>query len=245
MRRKAPAAKHLDARAEHEIPYGCLTWATTQPYRHTMPRQPREEDEPAHEEVASGFREEMAAGFRAALTRQWAGKLLSTIAAAISMLILAATGTRLLVQGPDRELAEKIHVSDSVDLRLKRAADVDKLASQIAELRVRIDSLFTLPEGSEMASEVAGIKAAIANLDTRFGALETALGNDTARALSVPLLRKDIENLGLSSHVEIAAAKAEIDRVYDQNKWFLGLVGTMAIGLLGLAISSLLQGRRK
>lgn len=63
--------------------------------------------------------------------------------------------------------------------------------------------------------------------------------------LAVPLLRQDLENLKASQQRALEASTNEIDRVYDQNKWFIGLMFTMAIGLISLAISNFVQARRK
>ena len=75
--------------------------------------------------------------------------------------------------------------------------------------------------------------------------IQAALGSDLERSLSVPLLRKDLEQLKTQLNERTTAASKEIDRIYDQNKWFLGLMGTMALGLLGLAVSNFLQSRNE
>jgi len=54
-----------------------------------------------------------------------------------------------------------------------------------------------------------------------------------------------MENLRLSYKSDLIATKEEISRVYDLNKWFIGLMFTMTVGLLGLAISNFLRDKKK
>jgi hypothetical protein len=63
--------------------------------------------------------------------------------------------------------------------------------------------------------------------------------------IALPLLRQDLENLKTSYQRDIDSSKRETDRMYDQNKWFIGLMFSMAIGLIGLAISNFVQARRR
>jgi hypothetical protein len=69
--------------------------------------------------------------------------------------------------------------------------------------------------------------------------------NSPEKALSVPLLRQDLENMKISYHSDGVEYTRQIDRVYDQNKWFIGLMFSMALGLIGLAISNFLQIKRR
>jgi hypothetical protein len=75
-------------------------------------------------------------------------------------------------------------------------------------------------------------------------ALDDAIGQSPDKALAVPLLQRDVDNMRESNREELVSTQAEIDRVYDQNKWFIGLMFTMAVGLVTLAVSNLLQVRK-
>lgn len=90
----------------------------------------------------------------------------------------------------------------------------------------------------------AKVSAELNKIKKDIVAIQTALGSDLERSLSVPLLRKDLAQLKSQITERATASSKEIDRIYDQNKWFLGLMGTMAVGLLGLAISNFLQSKR-
>jgi hypothetical protein len=93
--------------------------------------------------------------------------------------------------------------------------------------------------------ELANLEAAIKKTSQDIGAIRDALGTDVEKTLSVPLLRKDLDQINSELTENLAATSKDIDRIYDQTKWFLGLMGTMAIGILGLAISNFFQIRRE
>lgn len=40
---------------------------------------------------------------------------------------------------------------------------------------------------------------------------------------------------------DLVGTRREIERVYDLSKWFIGLMATMAVGILGLAVGNLVK----
>lgn len=115
------------------------------------------------------------------------------------------------------------------------------LHSQINAVSATLDKAAKAPNSLNNAK----LSAELETFSLELKAIKSALGSDLERSLSVPLLRKDLVQLQAQLNERTAAASKEIDRIYDQNKWFLGLMGTMAIGLLGLAISNFLQSRKE
>ena len=83
------------------------------------------------------------------------------------------------------------------------------------------------------------------NISKRLDDLDAAIMNNPDKALSVPLLRRDLDTLKIEYQKDIDSSGKQIDRIYDQNKWFIGLMFSMAIGLIGLAISNFIQARKK
>lgn len=52
------------------------------------------------------------------------------------------------------------------------------------------------------------------------------------KTLSLPLLRKDIDELKHKMDALAASTKDQIDRIYDFSKWFIALMITLVIGLV-------------
>jgi hypothetical protein len=89
--------------------------------------------------------------------------------------------------------------------------------------------------------QVAKLSVELGSARSELRHLTDAVGESPEKALALPLLRKDMDNLRDSYRRELDATQVEINRVYDQNKWFIGLMITMTLALVGLAVSNFLQ----
>ncbi|MWV14146.1 hypothetical protein F3I62_18760 [Pseudomonas sp. R-28-1W-6] len=134
------------------------------------------------------------------------------------------------------ELTEKIY-----SIQSERENIVKELNSLKTELKISkssLEAISKVPDEHGWKSEASRISSSIERLDSRLEALENAITEDPAKALAVPILRKDLDNAEKSLKAELIQTKSEIDRMYDQNKWFIGLMFTIALSVLGMAASS-------
>lgn len=109
-------------------------------------------------------------------------------------------------------------------------------------------SLGELPVGaSDPATKVRldNVENSVKELSDKILRIETAILGDPAKAIEIPLLRKDIDTLQTSQNAASTALKEEMSRAFDLNKWFLGLMGTMSLGVLGLAVTTFLKAADK
>lgn len=134
------------------------------------------------------------------------------------------------------ELAQKISSIELEKENLRK--EVSSLNSELLTLKSSLDAIAKIPDEHGWKSEASKISVSIDRLDARLEALESAITEDPAKALAVPILRKDLDNTEKSLKAELAQTKSEIDRMYDQNKWFIGLMFTIALSVLGMAASS-------
>lgn len=118
--------------------------------------------------------------------------------------------------------------------------ELDNLRNEIAVLQQRINVLEQSLPVTATNTRQAQVLEDINSLNTRLEVIELAVLDSPAKVLELTLLAKDMENLQQNYQDELESTREEIDRVYDQNKWFLGLMFTMAIGLIGLAVSNFL-----
>jgi hypothetical protein len=73
----------------------------------------------------------------------------------------------------------------------------------------------------------------------RLTALEGALMNDPVKALSVPLLKKDVDTIQEREKTDATEIRSEVDRLYTFSEWFMGLIIATAVSILALAIPRL------
>jgi hypothetical protein len=78
------------------------------------------------------------------------------------------------------------------------------------------------------------------SLGGRLKALEDALIESPSKSLAIPLLKINLDNLKENELKDTQTIRNEINTIYDQNKWFIGLMFTLAIGMLSLAVSNFL-----
>jgi len=120
-------------------------------------------------------------------------------------------------------------------------------AQMLAELR-DLEQAVSKADGSnsrEGQLAIAQLEATTERLSTRLTRIENAVLESPERALSLPLMRRDLKNLEEGHQRDLAAAREDYKQLFDLFKWFVGLIGTMALGLLGMASSNALQGRRR
>jgi hypothetical protein len=122
-------------------------------------------------------------------------------------------------------------------------AQLSALSARVSKLERRLQQLDTqasLPNVNRNV-ELQTIAASTTALGSRLDRLENAVRDDPAKALELPLIRRDIDALKEHRTQDVDALRQELARVYDLNKWFIGLMATMAIGMLTLAISNFLR----
>jgi hypothetical protein len=87
---------------------------------------------------------------------------------------------------------------------------------------VRLASTSQIPKEDALYLEIKKLSSAVDDISSREGKLESAIMQNPAKALEVPLLRRDLDNLKDSQQSTFLTLKDGIDRVYDLNKWLLG-----------------------
>lgn len=167
----------------------------------------------------------------------------SSGAGIVALLALAFGGSKLFdFATSQRADPVVVSLSSQVGAIQKELASQGDAARAVAS---RLDAMVNLSENSPHQLQLATIRAELKTLRKRLSDLEEAIVANPGNALALPLLRQDVENLRVSYQKDITASGREIDRIYDQNKWFVGLMFTMAIALIGLAVSNFVQARRK
>ena len=83
------------------------------------------------------------------------------------------------------------------------------------------------------------LKERVESINERLTLIEKAISENPEKALSIPMLRKDQENMSKSIETGRVAIKVEMDRLYEQQKWMLGGIGAVLLTVIGAALSAL------
>ncbi|MCJ1883020.1 hypothetical protein [Pseudomonas nitroreducens] len=146
---------------------------------------------------------------------------------------------------------EKDKVDDASGFLIVAVGEQKKIKADLDSLRSDLNVLRKSLEGSDrvdalmVSNKLAERDHEVKVLSDKVLALEAALNSDPAKALAVPILRKDLDNAREGFKNSTEQTKLEIDRIYDQNKWFIGLMFTVSLSVLGMAASIIFTGRKE
>jgi hypothetical protein len=116
--------------------------------------------------------------------------------------------------------------------------EMETLRAQIKAVQVDTQKLIQLPPDAKLSVQLAQMDKSVSDIGERLSKLESAILTTPAKALEIPLLQRDVENLRVSHQNSLLAVKEGVDRLYDINKW---LLGALAISIITLALSNFLR----
>ena len=128
--------------------------------------------------------------------------------------------------------------NNNVDLRNK----INNLKLELNNQKVINDKLKSNTvvafDTSDYGKDLYKIKDQIENLNN-------IILEDPEKALTVPLLKVEIKNQKEQNDKELQSIKDDMTRIYDMNKWIIGLVFTMLVSLIALNLSNLYSKKQK
>jgi len=97
---------------------------------------------------------------------------------------------------------------------------------------VSVEQMFKNPRPEAALSlQVTQLEAGFENLQGRLDRFEKAVIADPARAIELPLLRRDLEHLRSIQDAGMVAMKESIDRTFTMLITFMGIIGASIVGL--------------
>jgi hypothetical protein len=119
--------------------------------------------------------------------------------------------------------------------------ELTNIQQEIVTLQQKMDILSQNSNGGGRDKEIEQIQGSLNKLNRRLETIETVILDSPAKALEITFLRQEIENTQKKSEQDLTSIREEIGRMYDLNKWFLALMFSMAISLVGLAVNNFLK----
>jgi hypothetical protein len=117
---------------------------------------------------------------------------------------------------------------------------VDQATARNEELLRQISILTSkAPTSSEsqptallLRQDVSDMKSELSSLRSELDRLNEALGTNPEKALALPLLKKDVDDLKDSTQRNLDDLRDEMSRSYDVSKWLIGLIVAAVLGTL-------------
>ena len=157
---------------------------------------------------------------------------------ASGMAALVVFGSSIVSVMTERVSGVNAAVQSGTEVDRRIVDRLGQLQIEVAALRKAQASIAQLPPGAKTTVPLEELNAKIDAVARRQDRLEQAIQSTPEKALSMPLMRRDIDNMRENNAQSIAAIKASVDQVYDLTKW---LLGALAIGVFSLAIANFLQ----
>ncbi len=149
-----------------------------------------------------------------------------TITTVLASIIVAFTSDIISNSDNGDNIKEKI---EKLELELQKQK---VLNSKLQQNRVvAIDT-------SDYGDDLYKLKNQIENLNN-------IILENPEKALSVPILKIEMKNQKEQNDKDIQSIKDDVTRIYDMNKWIIGLVFTMLVSLIALNLSNLYSKKQK
>jgi hypothetical protein len=110
--------------------------------------------------------------------------------------------------------------------------ELDGVKLSVKEVKATLDSLSAAPAEPSAKIALARTDESMKLFGTRLAAIEAAIQESPEKALSIPLIRKDLSQSEKRIEEIHGIMKADIDRLYDQNRWILGGIGTVLVTVI-------------
>ena len=132
--------------------------------------------------------------------------------------------------------------------KIDSSAKMQELENQITKLKYELISSKNIIDSlniTKVHGNTFNLNLEVANLKRQIESLNKVILDNPEKAISVPLLKIEIQNQKDQNEKEIKSIKDDIARVYDINKWIIGLVFTMLVSIIILNISNLFVKNKK
>lgn len=143
----------------------------------------------------------------------------------------------LFSQTLDRRGSEPIVPAVTQQQLLDQQRRIDRMQAAVQE------ALKAPPHGADApprSAEVVALNKRLDAIETEQRRLSAIITASPEKAVAIPMMRRDIDDVKTSQTQAGDALRREIDKIYDLNKW---IIGGLAVGVLGLLVRDLFRTR--
>lgn len=161
------------------------------------------------------------------------------VALIVSVVTLVPT-VEAIFSGKNSDFSKIFSETFKASSKLENASgDIFQLNKDVAEMSKAFAKAAKLGSNNFEGLEYSMLKERVESINERLTSIERSISDSPEKALSIPMLRKDQENMAKSMEAAKIAVKVEMDRLYEQQKWMLGGIGAVLLTVIGAALSAL------
>ncbi|MGB8522819.1 MAG: hypothetical protein WCD43_07625 [Candidatus Acidiferrales bacterium] len=130
----------------------------------------------------------------------------------------------------------------TLEARISGANDkIEQSVAAIAKTAGKVpDSPQSLRQIALLNQDIDTITSSLTTMRSEIDTINSALVTNPEKALTVPLLRKDVDELKAETQRDMDSLRGEMTRGYDLNRWLIGLI--LAV-LIGTVINNAIQSK--
>lgn len=176
------------------------------------------------------------------LERKERARIVSIAATGVALIGTGLSIMALFFANAERDRSDIVGVLNENRPRARQLVEQQK---QIDDLRLQVQKVLTRPPpqpgAPPVSAEVTAINNRLSVVEAEQKRLGAIITDNPEKAMSIPLMRRDIEDMKTNQVQAADGLKREVDRLYDLNKW---IIGGLAAGVLGLLVREIF-GRRE
>jgi hypothetical protein len=120
-------------------------------------------------------------------------------------------------------------------------AKIEQSVAAIAKTAGKVpDSPQSLRQIALLNQDIDTITSSLTTMRSEIETINSALVTNPEKALTVPLLRKDVDELKAETQRDMDSLRGEMTRGYDLNRWLIGLI--LAV-LIGTVVNNAIQSK--
>lgn len=173
--------------------------------------------------------------------QSWVGRISSVLSIVAAVLGLGVWIFSSFIQTQRSDVISKeltIRNDQVIKFIAEYQSKFNDVISRISALEQHISSISNIPKEDTLYIEMQKVSTSVSDLNSRESKIESIILESPAKALEMPLLRRDLDNVKEAQQAAVVSLKESVDRVYDLNKW---LLGAMAVSVVTLAAGNLLK----
>lgn len=166
--------------------------------------------------------------------------------ATIVYLAYVAINTFTIFRAEEKKLSVLESIENKTAIEREQLSDTLKLVKQNVSRLERITDL--VDDRSQTARSIIALQArtdsintTISLLNQKLDALSSVITSTPEKALALPLIKEDVEDLRAESGRQADEIRGEMNRMYDMNKWLMGLI---LAALVGTIVNNVIQARK-
>jgi hypothetical protein len=169
------------------------------------------------------------------------------ITALLATILYFTTGFTELLKSRRDSAENRLHQLRAEEFAAEQQQMMKDLQSRNQQLTKQLSDLARSSDSKQIPRELGLLRqglsetnATVVTVQNQVNALNNAIESSPEKALTIPLLRKDVEDLKTATQRDLDSIRAEMGRNYDLNKWLIGLI---LAAVLGTVINSAMQSK--